>query len=222
MAIAFDATATSGPSFTAATSVTWSHTQTGSNLMLHVAGFENSATAHDSGCTYATVPLTKYDTSTVRPDGIMIITGWLLAGGATGANNIVLSFASSQTILGHSASYTGVNQSDTPDSNNKGTNTGINLTISTTTVADNCWGILSASSDGTAVAAGTNSTQRQTTGSGSTGLFDTNAAQTPAGSVSMQATGTVNLTGLIVSIAPSGAVVTTTRDARPLMLLGVG
>lgn len=216
MAIAFDTSVSGGNS--ASTSLTWSHTVTGSNSVLEVVTQGNVAGTDDiTSVTYAGVSLTKIDGVQIPSDRYIGL--WELINPATGANNVVISFTGS-FMQAHSASYTGVAQSGQPDASNKGTATSTtSVTVSVTTVADNCWLVGSFGNASSTPLAGTGTTSRQAATAG-IALFDSNGAKTPPGSFSLQETfgGSTNLAGIVASIAPfvAGASVSN------LAVLGVG
>lgn len=127
----------------------------------------------------------------------------------------------SQTVTGNSGvgsrslgieagSYSGVKQSGQPDSHNTNTaSTGSTFALTTTTVANNCWLVgttFNGNTTGGAISAGANTTVRQNDANGGS-LIDSNAAQTPAGSKSLNVTKTGNdfWSGAIASFAPSVA-----------------
>jgi hypothetical protein len=199
MAIAFDA-ATDGGNVNPGTSLTFSHTCTGSNLILFV-GFngDNIGGADDvSSVTYNSVAMTLANKQVGAGTGGDRNTYlYYLIGPATGAHNVVITCSSSHVIQGGAVSYTGVKQSSQPD------NTAINaetvssnktLTTSLTTVNDNCWTVLVENCyDGGPGAghpgAGAGTTRRTADGTnGGWGLFDSNAVVHPAGSTSLTTT----------------------------------
>lgn len=115
MAVAFDATANS--SGTGVSSLTYSHTCTGSDRVLIVAitwGDTSITGASITSVTYNGVALTQYST---RMGGIGLNEVWYLIAPATGANNIVVTVtnvvpaeAPSSNIVAGSMSFTGVDQ----------------------------------------------------------------------------------------------------------------
>jgi hypothetical protein len=183
MAIAFDAVSESWTN--SGTSLTWSHTCSGSDRILWVSVMTLS-TRTVTGVTYNGVSLT----SLTRSSGSQPMQLWYLIAPATGANNIVVSINSTASFIYTSAaSYTGVNQSSQPDAQNTNNTTGTSITTTLTTVADNSWSILGARNDATGItSAGTNSTQRASGSVGTVQLYDSNAPKTPAGSFSMTVT----------------------------------
>ena len=102
--------------------------------------------------------------------------------------------------------YSGAKQTGQPDSDAQGSGAP-NVTLSTTTVADNSWLVSISRNTSTGVpAAGTGTTSRH---AGSVARYgDSNGAKTPAGVHTMQYTaGSGTTYGVIVSISPSVATV---------------
>jgi len=195
MAIAFD-TAVDGGNNTG-TSLTWSHTCTGS-LGLLIVGFagDNIGGADDiTSVTYNSVAMTLADKQ-VNPSsgGDRNTYLYFLLGPATGAHNVVISCSGSHLLQGGSASYTGVKASGQPDAHTVNAETSSSLktlTTSVTTVADNCWTVLveNCYDGGTPPVAGAGSTRRTFDATnGGWGIFDSNAVVHPAGSKSMTTT----------------------------------
>lgn len=197
MAIAVDATSTG--SANPGTSVTVSHTCTGSDRILFTM-VKNGNSAGQSGgtlsCTYNGVSMTEI-TSTSSGDTTSRISLFYLLAPATGTHDVVGSSSSNFYIQATSASYTGASGTQ-PDASNSATDATSPYDIAVTTIADNCWYIgCAANGLGNAVAVGTGTTNRG--GAGSTAcLADGNTAKTPAGSAALQWTGT-GLHGLIIA-----------------------
>lgn len=103
MAIAVDTTSNAQEA-SGATSKTFSHTCSGSNRVL-VVSVMSSGSTDPSGVTYNSVALTKA-VSNASPFNCSI---WYLASPATGANNIVVSFAASTKFGVGAVSFTGAN-----------------------------------------------------------------------------------------------------------------
>lgn len=200
MAIAFDANAMGGVA-NPGTSLTWSHTCTGSHRMLFVAAFGPTSGANAiTGVTYAGVAMTLV--TTVRTPSNTLTYVFALANPASGANNVVVSASSSVLIGGTSNSYTGC--AGTIDNHATGTNTPVmTLTTAVTTVANNCWTFIAFRSTAGTNTAGSGVTNRTGTSIGFL-LGDSNAPKTPAGSVSMTVTNSTNagLSAILVSFAP--------------------
>lgn len=141
-----------------------------------------------------------------------------LANPASGSNNIVITLSGSgtQPIVSQALSYTGVAQSGTiMDVKNLNTTTGVSVssrTVSVTTTIDNDW-IVGYCFTGGTISAGANTTMRGSIA----GLleeiqgYDTNAAQTPAGSHSVTVNISPNNTELAMYIAAFAPFVTSTN-----------
>ena len=218
MAIAFDATA-QGYQPAGQTTDTFSHTCTGSNLILFVAAWIINSGGNDiTGVTYAGAAMTLVDT---RVFGVTTMKLFVKFGPATGANNVVITQSgTTSAILGYSTSYTGADQGGTLDNSGVLTSGAVTtFTQSLTVNTDNSWMVWAVfpQSDAT-LTASTNTTQRQAEYS-HFGAFmaDTNGLQA-AGSRSMNATcPSQACDGIIASFKPVSAVV-----AHNLSLLGVG
>lgn len=200
MAIAFDA-ATDGGNVVGTS--TFSHTCTGSNRFLVVAGaFFGTGTGT---ATYAGVSMTEVASTPLNtnPGNLKI---FFLANPASGANNVVVTPTnSSDNSIFTASSYTGAQSVSTADAT--GTNSGNSgtQTVSVTTSADNCWVIGTWRNSGTSSTAGANTTIRKTNvgASNSMGIADNNTAKTPAGSVTLTITSASGLWSMAgASIAP--------------------
>ncbi len=221
MAIAFDAAST-GEKTTSSTSITVSHTCTGNNLILFVGvgTFDSSAGQKVSGVTYNGVAMTQIGTRRVA--GSLDNTLWYLINPATGTHDIVASYASQNECYLVAASYTGAKQTGQPDATagNAGQSSTA-ITAVVTTVADNCWVVMSATCNSLGLAAGASTTMRvSATPNDAIGFFDNNAAKTPAGAVTLTATGntTSNTTSSGASFAPavSGPTNMKTYNTNPI------
>lgn len=235
MAIAFDAGA--GSFGTSISSLTYAHTCTGSNLILFVAVTYTSLTTGDqvSGVTYvkgatptAMTLIDKVATYTGNPNGIETYLFYML-NPDTGANNVVVTASvGGGGIWAASGSYTGAQQSGVPDGTNKSGVDGIATTIAvaTTTIADNCWVVMSTYAGNGNISAGSGTTIRAVCASPNSSsnaraaLSDNGAAKTPAGSVTLTINGDSDRVGAVAaSFAPAGGAAATTHN---LNLLGVG
>jgi len=149
MALAHDANANSGAINGLATpfTSTWSHTCTGSNLVLIVntgarAAVGNAANMVVSGVTYNGVALTKIRSDELDPDSCFRSELWYLVAPATGAHNVVVTWTGALTYAGAaSSSYTGAQQSSAVIDANAGSsdNSTTTITTSITTVAASCF-----------------------------------------------------------------------------------
>lgn len=210
-AIAFDTTTQSS---SASGATTFSFTCTGSQLSLVVnGGIANNGQTFT--CTYNAVSMTGASAAITMNNSQQMQT-FHLSGPATGANNIV--FTPSGTSGGTdvaAGSYSGVKQTSQPSANNSDAPAAsLNYSRSLTTVDDNSW-IVAGSFANTAPSAGANTTIRQTGTNLGDGLSDTNSAQTPAGSKTLNWTsgnaGTTwgsFLIALSPALPPSGGTLT--------------
>ena len=200
MAIALDAV-TNNSSATA-TSITYSHTCTGSDRMLFV-WVSSGGGDFVTGVTYAGVSMTQL--GKIKQGSIAGYTYlYCLFAPSTWANNIVCSASSSTAWNTMATSYTWVNQSNTMDATATSSITSATLNFSTnlTTTADNCWSICYTVND-TNTFASNSDTIRGTNAWGN--IFDSNGAITPAGSKTMTQTvsGSGNGGVVMASFAPS-------------------
>jgi len=177
MPISYD-TVTDGGADTA-TSLTWSHTCSGDQLILFVGTQGGLGEGEKvTGVTYNGVSMTKV-ASVTEPGDNRVVQLWELIAPATGAHDVVVTLSSSGEIGAASSSYNGVRQIQQPD--NSTTNTQLNnasITTSLTPVANNCWTILTPSIRVNPTA-GAGSTKRNDQ------IFDSNGPITPPASYSM-------------------------------------
>jgi len=205
MAIAVDASSKGTGGSTA--SRTWSHTCTGTDLILVVGvdirGNGNTCT----GVTYNGVSMTEVGTSqvvsTLYYDKAQM---FYLLNPDTGTHDVIATYGSANYQGTTAVSYTGVSQVSQPDaSTDNSATTTATKTTTLTTVADNCWTILIGMSEGGNTSAGAGTTQRIFSNSNH-GVYDSNGAITPAGSTSLQTTQTSQpVVGKMMSISPVGA-----------------
>ncbi|MGI9298591.1 MAG: hypothetical protein ACR2QC_11950 [Gammaproteobacteria bacterium] len=136
--IAFDA-ASSDFDGSAVTSLTYSHTTTGTDraLIVGVGGYISGATFPDvPTVTYDAVSMTQEATLTWDADGFATrLTLFCLANPSTGASDVVVSSTSSNSLFSVAMSYTGANQTDPcgasgTNSVDAGTSTSIDVTTS--------------------------------------------------------------------------------------------
>jgi len=200
MAIAVDATSTGGQT-TTATTLTWSHTCTGDDLILWVGVSEEGAD-DVSTVTYNGVGLTELTQSgTVVGAGFSQM--WYLVGPDTGANNIVITRAGTTgRLTGDAVSYTGASQTGVPDSQAATTaSSASTFNISTTVVASNCWIVGYSDNSTGGQSAGTGTVIRRQ-GSDSSTLIDSDGV-VATGSVALQLTSAgSNWTGAVASFKP--------------------
>lgn len=187
MAIAFDQKSANSAT---GTSVTISHTCTGSNLIL--MSFVFSTSGDDvSGVTYNGVAMTQaVKAANSYAGGYGYI--YYLVGPATGANNVVASRSTSTGTLGIlNGSYTGAKQTGQPDSTGSSYSATRPISWNQTITAVNSWIFGGEMCNGTPTA-GTNTFMRNTTAFvGSEGMFDSNA-DIGSGSQSFSVTSSIN------------------------------
>ncbi len=185
--------------------LTWSHTCTGSNLILWVTVGYATVTTTISSVTYNGVSLTKLNS--VSNAITQTVDLWYMIGPPTGANNVSIAFTGGSQVIGISTSYTGTNQSSQPDASAvNGPATATSFTQAVVTVADNCWAIFGGShNSGSPITAGANTTVRNQAEAILQGTFvcDTNSPKTPAGTDTMTATGDNAIwMGIMASFSP--------------------
>lgn len=215
MAIATDSTAVG--TIVTATSITWSHTCTGSNLALVVAVFGDLTSDLVTGATYNGVAMTKLGSTQVPADRFIYLFG--LLNPATGANNVVVSASSSIRLDGVSASYTGVSAFETAVTSTAAS-PATSLTLTATTGVANCWLVANFKQDLGTSTAGTGTTIRVDSTHGMN-IADSNGALTQAShSLIENLAGGENWGGIMAAMEPSGGAAAAVQQM--LMLLGVG
>lgn len=209
MAIAYDAATDGGNA--SSTSHTFSHTCGASATILFVAVIGDTTGGADdvTGVTYNSVSMTLVGKQTEATCNRFTYL-YVLVSPATGANNVVISASSSHFLGGGAVSYTG-SSTGALDASTTNYGSATNFTTSVTTVADNCWTVIvegNYSSD-TPPTAGSGTTRRTYDAAyGTWGLFDSNAAITPAGSTSLitdRSGASSASAGIMASFAPAAA-----------------
>lgn len=168
MALALDANSR-GNNSAAHTSLTWSHTCTGSELVLYVlTSVESDTGGHTaqtvSGITYNTVALTKITSKYVTGDTDNGCEIWRLIAPATGANNIVVTYTGEvDGSFGAGVSFTGADQTDPDEATGVGETTpagaSCSASLTTLTANDILLNILHATNSGTVLTKDANDTQ---------------------------------------------------------------
>ena len=205
--ISFDTSTDSAPaSWGTGGTATWAHTCSGSNRILFVGTFNNGNGGIPTGVTYNGVAMTLIDSQACDNAGYPQSL-WYLIAPATGPNNVVVTWSGSDGINQcFATSYNNVKQSAQPDSKNKGSNAGTPITVSTTTVANNCWLVGHLRSNAAAFTSGTNGIVRINSNLSFSGeaMIDSNINLTPAGSQSMTvaSTGSTGMWLTMASFAP--------------------
>lgn len=240
MAIALDATGTAATSATSP--ITWSHTiGAGSNTFLVVGVTVNSSTQSTvTAVTFNSVSMTNMKslqgTSGTLTDEVSL---WGLAAPASGAHtvSVTATLGTLPDLAGVSVSYSGVNQSVTPDATGSGqttTTTPGAFTWNTTTVTDNDWVVavgnyVSNGATQTTLTATQTSRGTQNMSINLTGVMrmeDTNAAVTPPAVQSMGFTsggGTGRTIALLstVSVALAPFVASASSTSSTMLMMGV-
>lgn len=186
---AFDAQTTPWARVNSGTSMTVAHTCSWTNrcIVVNVGTTGNLVT----GVTYGGVSMTQV--WSYSADGAWNgCTAWYLANPASGSNNVVISTSSATHIMCQIASYTSVNQSTPVGASvtNWPTST-TSFTQTVTTTVNNSWLVgLGKGRNGSTITAGSNTFVRANVEILFTGLYviDSNSAQTPTGSKSMNVT----------------------------------
>lgn len=180
--IAYDATASGNTPLS--TTLTFSHTCTGSDRILFVGIDTAGGPDVVTSVTYNGVALTRINTQQTAGTGNRRSYLYYLPAPTTGTNNIVITVSSSITIRGTSASYINALQSGIPDSSTTNSGSPVSsITTSSTTVADNSWVVSVITNTQGVPTAGAGLTIRST--ETSTGIGDSNGPKTPAGSYSI-------------------------------------
>lgn len=230
LAIALDIADTGASTVTSP--LTWSHTSTGSNLLIAIcpAAYSSLTTAFGA-VSYAGAAATSAREDSETTAALKTRSGIFLKGGAaSGANTVSVAFTgSSPNCAAAAISYSGAQSTSTADAVNgtTATTTGAKA-FNVTTVADNCWVIGCVSHAAAATPAITSPTQTirsniANTASAVAGSQDSNAAKTPAGAVSVGWTlGGTAMYGAAISgasFAPASVAVASTTDT--FLLMGV-
>jgi hypothetical protein len=206
MAIAYD-TSTDGSS-TSGTSLSFTHTTSGSDRILFVGVVGDYTTDGVIGATYNSIAMTLVSKNNGAGNFARWTYLYVLPNPNLGTNSVFVTTSSSQFIAAGAISYTGAKQSGQPDAFTNARDDGShNQTTSLTTVADNCWLVGMAHDDGTNANAGSPSVLRLQD-SGFTGLWawiDNNGPVTPAGSASLTWTYTNVAVIVMASFAPAPA-----------------
>ncbi len=160
MAIALDASAVKA--FTTTTSLTWSHTCTGTNPNGVLVVGVYFAVAADAPATITYGSATSNRAISLAVGASDQLSMYLFYSPPTGTNTITVT-SLSELMAGVSTSFTGTNEG--LDSSNTATGTGTTLTASTTVKAANCWlfGVSAIVGTGISAMTMTTGTQRQST-----------------------------------------------------------
>jgi len=182
--------------------LTFSYTTSGTNRYLFVGCVANGSGAAITNITYAGTPMTQINSLTAV--GFLNETDYLfgLAAPATGIHDMVVTTNTPSTIACAASSYTGAQQTTAVEASNTAQGqSGGTAIVSVTTITDNDWLVGFARMDG-APTAGPNTVNRGN--SLFVDMMDTNGAQTPAGSHSMNYTGATDWNWIAAALKPAG------------------
>lgn len=204
MAIAFDA-ASPADQFASATTLTFSHTCTGSDLVLLVVGACIS-TETITGVTYNGSALTQIGSTQSVAFGGKTLSLWAKVGPSTGAHDVVLTASSSTSIFGASVSYTGVAQTSTFGTAAQGENSSalssVTVDVSSATGELVVDGMLWTSGDGSGMTAGSGQTKRAESEDAGTGTLVAMSEEAGASSVTMSWTqGSLERYGGVIGVS---------------------
>jgi hypothetical protein len=202
-AIALDTSVNGGLENSGTSTLSYSHTVTGTNPILFVGVFGAIGSDLVTGVTYNSTSMTLAGKAEI--DGDRWVYLFYLVGPATGSHTVKITASANTPLDGQSASYTGVAQSGQPDAVSSSTiDNATSTTLSLTTIANNSWAFLLDKTNVDSPAAGAGSTQRQS--ANGMGIFDSNGPVTPAGVKSMTATdlggGGSNFASVMMSFSP--------------------
>lgn len=204
--LAFDAATDGGAN--AGTSLTFSHTCTGDERLLHVGFVWSTGDDDVVSVTYNGVAMTLVAKNLTGMNRYL----YRLIAPAAGTHDVVITTTGGHTIFGGAESYTGADQTSQPAAvTNSSASGATSLLTSVTTTVNNAWTtVFEGSYNGNPEpGAGTGATKREADAAfGTWGFFDSGAAITPAGSTSMTTTRTSatdrEIGHIMVAINPAG------------------
>lgn len=209
MAIAYDA-GTGRQLASAATSLTYAHTCTGTDRALFVAILLNNTPDDVTSVTYNGVAMTQVATYLANSQYRYYL--YVLANPASGSNNVVINTGVARNIFSCANSYTGVDQTNPTEGSPSSTHTNATTSQSRsiTTITDNAWVVSTTHAHSTPAntSAGSGTTSRFTGNSlDYAGFVDSGAAVTPAGSKTLNLSSSTSQTlGMIaVAVKPASA-----------------
>lgn len=228
MALAFDVASSSSGS--SVTSLSWSHTCTGSNLVLFVTAqvYDDTSAAERAiaSISYNSVAMTKVNRTETGNIGAEI---WYLINPATGPNTIAITCGGNNNFIAAGGmSFTGADQTAPAEANNIGSGFGKTASTAVTTITDNAYVIDSVVKYNTteAITKGASQTQAHNlsvgAGFGIIGGASYQGPKTPTGSVTMSwtwITTSRDWAQVVVSVKPAAAAGAATHF---LSSLGVG
>lgn len=200
----------SGSKFDWATSSTptWNHTFSSlSNRIFWIYGLAQLSSDAVVSITVGGVAMTRVQANIPEFSGLNSTYMYVLVNPPTGTQSIVVTLGSSINSAWAASSYTGANQTGQPDNSAKnGGSNSTNLTISLTTIADDCWLVGGVTDIDSTPTAGANTLIRAMAATVPALISDSNGPNSPAGSYSLQwLTGgaTRNEGPIIASMSPA-------------------
>lgn len=183
---------------------TTSFTTSGTNPIMFV-GLEIGILDAITAISYNGVAMTLINSVSDTPNGVQTLLYYVL-GYTVGTNNISITMTGAQGANGCAVSYNGAKQTGQPDASQTGGPTSTSsFSISKSSVANNCWAVMIAGSNGGTFTAGAGTTLRKAV-NGACGMYDNNGPITPAGSVTLTATiggGATSTSGVLATFAPA-------------------
>lgn len=184
--IAFDAK-TDG-SNTTGTSLSWTHTSTGSNLIGYVGIQSDFATDAVTTVTWCGTGMTLVKKDQRGGNSRWSYT-YQIVGQASGACTVTINTATSVYIEGGSISYSGANQSGQPDASNNASGDSASPTVVVTSVSDNDWCLQHIITGGGTLVTGSQPLRMSINGGvRNSDFYDTNGVVHPAGVTTFNAT----------------------------------
>ena len=214
MAVAFDATANANGN--GVTSLSFSHTCTGSDLCL-VVGSGSSSPGTITALTYAGAALTLIGALT-SSNTFQRVEQWRRIAPATGANTVAVTYDVANQCVAGSISFTGVDQATPVAGYASATGLSTTPSVTVTSAVGNMVVDATVIDDGTAVTPGAGQTERWDVQAGAIGVRG--SGSTEAGAVSV----VMDWTSLSVDWTTNGCSVQAAANVRPrtLTTLGVG
>ena len=219
--IAYD-TAVGGKSASSVTSLTYSYTTTGSDVLLVVnASTSITGNPNITSVTFDGVGLTATSDSPQNVASVGRCSYYYLVNAGAKTANIVISTDATTNIYSAAASYTGVKQFDTRNFN-KDEVGATTFASSITSVLDNTWAIWCVNSGASNSTAGASTTSRTSDVNG-LAIMDSNANKTPAGAVTLNAANasSTNWSGLIATFSSDAAGGGGGTGAGAFLILGI-
>ena len=204
--VTFDAGSQNTTFITGSGTLSWSHTNSGSLLLVAVWGNASGASSGISAVTYNGVAMTLLATTGNNggANAARYVTVWYLVGPPTGTHTIAAT-STADHAGGMAVSYLNAAAPEASSTTSQGTGSST-FSMSVTTLTPNAVAILAIKTFGGTPSAGANTTGRQIWAAGSTAIFDTGTAEPATGSYTLNAatTSSGSWNGIVLSIPPNG------------------